>query len=278
MAMKKLLGFLVCGIFLFPGIALAGEPTLTLVTKTGKKTFTISELLKRKDTETVIVENDPVYPGQKMEYVALKVTSLFDQIELDDAAVIQFKTLDGFSAPVSRQRLLNKSSKESIAYIAIELPDKKWPPMKPGKPSAGPFYLIWMNPELSHISSEEWSYMLAAFEVKDSLETTYPEIFPSNKLSGDDPVTKGFRLFVKNCFACHTMNKVGASGIGPDLNVPMNPTEYFRTAALKKLIRNPQAVRHWPNGRMKGFKQEILGDQDLNQLVAYLEHMSRRRK
>jgi len=276
--MKKLLGFLVCGIFLFPGIALAGEPTLTLVTKTGKATYTISDLLKRKDVETVIVENDPVYPGQKMEYVALKVTSLFDQIELDDDAVIQFKTLDGFSAPVSRQRLLNTSSTESIAYIAMELPDKKWPPMKPGKPSAGPFYLIWKNPELSHISSEEWSYMLAAFEVKDSLETTYPEIFPSNKLSGDDPVTKGFRLFVKNCFACHTMNKVGASGIGPDLNVPMNPTEYFRTAALKKLIRNPQAVRHWPNGRMKGFKPDVISNEDLNDLIAYLEHMSRRRK
>ena len=276
--MKNMFTLLACGILLFSGITAADEPTLTLVTKTGKKIFTISELLKRKDVETVIVENDPVYPGQKMEYVALKVTSLFDQIELDDDAVIQFKTLDGFSAPVSRQRLLNTSSTESIAYIAMELPDKKWPPMKPGKPSAGPFYLIWKNPELSHISSEEWSYMLAAFEVKDSLETTYPEIFPSNKLSADDPVTKGFRLFVKNCFACHTMNKVGASGIGPDLNVPMNPVEYFRTAALKKLIRNPQAVRHWPNGRMKGFKPDILSDEDLSHLIAYLEHMSKRRK
>ena len=275
--MKDAFKLLACAIYLFSGIAFSGEPTLTLVTKTGEKAFTVSELLKRKDVEVVVVENDPVYPGQKMEYVALKVTSLFDQIELDDDAVIQFKTLDGFSAPVSRQRLLNKSSKESIAYIAMELPDKKWPPMKPGKPSAGPFYLIWKNPELSHISSEEWSYMLAAFEVKGSLETTYPEIFPSNKLSGDDPVTKGFRLFVKNCFACHTMNKVGASGIGPDLNVPMNPTEYFRTAALKKLIRNPQAVRHWPNGRMKGFKPDIISNEDLDHLIAYLAHMSKHR-
>ena len=275
--MKNMFTLLACGILLFSGITAADEPTLTLVTKTGKKTFTVSELLKRKDVETVIVENDPVYPGQTMKYVALKVTSLFDQLELDDDAVIQFKTLDGFSAPVSRQRLLNKSSKESIAYIAMELPDKKWPPMKPGKPSAGPFYLIWKNPELSHISSEEWSYMLAGFEVKGSLGTTYPEIFPSNKLSGDDPVTKGFRLFVKNCFACHTMNKVGASGIGPDLNVPMNPTEYFRTAALKKLIRNPQAVRHWPNGRMKGFKPDIISNEDLDHLIAYLAHMSKRR-
>jgi mono/diheme cytochrome c family protein len=276
--MKTIFKLLAYGLLLFPGIASAEESTLTIVTKTGEKIFTVSELVKRKDTETVIVENDPVYPGQKMEYVALKVTSLFDPLELDDDAVIQFKTLDGFSAPVSRHRLLNKSSRESIAYIAMELPDKKWPPMKPGKPSAGPFYLIWKNPVLSHISSEEWSYMLSAFEVKDSLETTYPKIFPSSKLSGNDPVTKGFRLFVKNCFACHTLNKEGASAIGPDLNVPMNPTEYFHTAALKKLIRNPQAVRHWSNGRMKGFKPDILSDQDLDYLIVYLEHMSKRRK
>ena len=275
--MKDAFKLFACGIILLSGSAFAEESTLTIATKTGNKTFTVSELLKRKDVETVIVENDPVYPGQTMEYAALKVSSLFDQVELDDDAVIQFKTLDGFSAPVSRQRLLNKSSKESIAYIAMELPNKKWPPMKPGKPSAGPFYLIWKNPELSHISSEEWSYMLVAFEVKGSLETTYPKIFPSSKLSRNDPVSEGFQLFVRNCFACHTMNKEGASNIGPDLNVPMNPVEYFRIAALKKLIRDPQTVRHWPNGRMKGFKPDIISNEDLDHLIAYLEHMSKRR-
>lgn len=104
--MKKIIKLFACGILLFSGIASAEEPTLTIATKNDKKTFAASELLKRKDAETVIVENDPAYPDQKMQYVALKVTSLFDQIELDDDAVIQFKTLDGFSAPVSRQRLL----------------------------------------------------------------------------------------------------------------------------------------------------------------------------
>jgi hypothetical protein len=68
--MKKLFEFLAGGIFLFSGIASAEEPTLTIATKAEKRTFTVSELLKRKDTETVVVENDPVYPDQKMEYVA----------------------------------------------------------------------------------------------------------------------------------------------------------------------------------------------------------------
>jgi hypothetical protein len=77
--MNNAFKLLACGVFLFSGIAFAVEPTLTLVTKTGEKTFTVSELLKRKDVETVVVDNDPVYPGQTMEYVALKVTRLFDR-------------------------------------------------------------------------------------------------------------------------------------------------------------------------------------------------------
>jgi hypothetical protein len=61
--MKNIFKLLACSILLFSGIAAADEPTLTIATKTGKKTFTVSELLKRNDTETVVVENDPVYPG-----------------------------------------------------------------------------------------------------------------------------------------------------------------------------------------------------------------------
>ena len=65
--MKDAFKLLACGIILLSGLAFADEPTLTIATKTGEKTFTVSELLKRKDTETVVVENDPVYPGQKIE-------------------------------------------------------------------------------------------------------------------------------------------------------------------------------------------------------------------
>ena len=269
---------LACSFLLFPSIASAGEPTLTITTKTEKRTFTVSQLLERKDAETVIVENDPAYPDQKMEYAAIKAASLFEQFDLDNDAVIQFKSLDGFSAPIARKRLLNKSTNAAIAYIAMEPPDKKWPLMKRGKSSAGPFYIIWKNPELSDISTEEWAYMLAGFEVKNSLETTYPKIFPSGELSGNDPVSKGFQVFVKNCFACHTINKDGASNIGPDLNMPMNPTEYFRTEALKKYIRNPQSVRNWPNSFMRGFNADILSDENLDHLLAYLGHMSKYRK
>lgn len=243
-------------------------PVLTLQTPKETKTFALSELEKRSDIETINVENDPAYPNQTRTYKAIRASTLFDNISIDDDALIQFKALDGFSAPLAKSRLLNKDETKSIAYIAIEFKKDKWPALKPGKPSAGPFYLIWKSPELSKIGTEEWPFMLAGFEIKDSLAKTYPKMIPDPKF------TPGLNVFVKNCFACHTMNGNGTSQIGPDLNVPMNPTEYLRETALKKLIRNPSDVRSWPNAVMKGFSKDVLSDEDLDNLVLYLKDMA----
>lgn len=258
-------------------VAFAGEAALTLATSTDKKIFLLSDLLKRNDLETIEVAKDPAYQGKPTTYQAVAAYKLFNQINIADDAVIQFKALDGFSAVLSKQRLLNSSSDQSIAYIALEPSDKKWPALKPGQPSAGPFYLIWKNPELSHIGTEEWPFMLAGFEVKGTLESLYPKIFPSVKIQKSSAIYKGFQGFVKNCFACHTMNKSGSSNMGPDLNLPMNPTEYFKMATLKKLIRNPQNLRHWPGSRMTAFDEKMLPESDLNNIIAYLGHMAKER-
>jgi len=253
------------------------DPELTLQAGRQKSSFKRSELLKRADIEALSVANDPAYPGRTMSYKAVRATSLFAGMKIADDAVIQFKCLDGFSAPISKERLLNKLPARSIAYIAIEEADKPWPAVKPGGPSAGPFYLVWLNPEASFIGPEEWPFQLVAFEVKGTLESLYPEIFPDPKLEPTSPVRLGFAVFTKNCFACHPLNHAGAAEVGPDLNVPMNPTEYFREAALRKLVRNPQSLRHFPRSRMSAFPKEALSEQELDHLIAYLEHMAKRK-
>ena len=113
---------------------------------------------------------------------------------------------------------------QSIAYIAIEDPKSKWPDLLPNSSSgsAGPFYLVWLRPELSGILQEEWPYKITAFEVKGRLQDLYPRIFPKHQ--EDARVARGLKLFQETCFACHTMNQQGASQVGPDLNLPMNPT------------------------------------------------------
>jgi len=265
-------------IFFVSTLLFAQEATLSIMQKAQTKTFTLSEMLKRKDLEVITISDDPAYPGRKMIYDAIKMTQLFDKQQIDELAVIQYTATDGFSSVLSKDLILNTADNKAIAYLAIERPDHKWPLLKSGKSTAGPFYLVWKNQKLSSIGTEEWPYKLVSFEVKDSLEKLYPKIFPKNNLSKTDSAYKGFDLFVKNCFACHTMNKNGDSKMGPDLNLPMNPTEYFKESTLRKLIRNPQKVRHWPNSQMAGFDTESLSDEELNHIINYLKHMATRKQ
>src|SRR5260221_177467 len=113
----------------------------------------------------------------------------------------------------------------SVAYIAIENPKSKWPALtaKAVVGSAGPFYLVWLKPELSGILQEEWPYQVVAFEVKGRLKDLYPRIFPSHQ--EDAKVARGLKLFQQTCFACHTMNQEGRTQAVPDLNLPLNPTQ-----------------------------------------------------
>jgi len=76
---------------------------------------------------------------------------------------------------------------------------------------------------------------------------------------------------------CHRVSGAGDSTVGPDLNRPHNPTEYFQPWALKAYIRDPRSIRSWPVMKMPGFDKNVLSDPDLDALVAYLGYLSRRR-
>ena len=65
--------------------------------------------------------------------------------------------------------------------------------------------------------------------------------------------------------------------MGPDLNLPLNPTEYFRDGMLRQLIRDPGSVRKIPGSAMGAFGKESISDAELDQLLAYLQHMATRK-
>jgi mono/diheme cytochrome c family protein len=65
--------------------------------------------------------------------------------------------------------------------------------------------------------------------------------------------------------------------MGPDLNRPMNPTEYFQPAALRRYLRDPTSVRAWPEQKMPDFTPQQISDGEMAALIAYLEHMAARR-
>ena len=252
--------------------------TLTITDLSGNKTvFTAQQLLVHPEMIQLTLKKDVVYPSQRIEYSAIPVYSLINKSKTNVDSVIQFKATDGFSGPLPQEKLLNKDAEKSIAYVAIESNNQKWPMLQGRNFSAGPFYLVWKNPHLSNISDESWPFQLAEFEIKTSFETTYPNAIPAVDISKTSDIYAGFQSFVRNCFVCHKMNNEGEGVIGPDLNVPMNPTEYFKDEALKNLIRNPASIRTWSNQLMGAFPESLISNEELEHLVEYLHHMSKRK-
>ncbi|MBI2712098.1 MAG: cytochrome c [Bdellovibrio sp.] len=254
------------------------EPEITL--KSSKKNLTLrrGELLKRSDVTTIEISDDPLAPGKKIQYTAVPVYALLEGLSIPENSTIHYVCSDGFAASIPNSQLKNKSPAKAIAYLAIEKSTDRWPVVEPGKTETpGPFYIVWKNAKASGITRESWPYHVVGFEIRQSMQDLYPNIFPEAKLAETHPVKRGFEVFKRNCFACHTLNLQGDGRMGPDLNVPYSPTEYFQPFALKTLIRNPQSLRHFTEGKMHPFPKEIIPDSELSDLVLYLKHMSKRK-
>jgi mono/diheme cytochrome c family protein len=254
--------------------AWANEPTLTVTTGGSTVSFAPAALLAMPAATTITIPRDVAY-RRAMTYHALPVSALLPGVRPEET--IRFVTRDGFVASLPASALL-AAGDGAVAYLAIEATDPPWPALRSGDPAtAGPFYLVWQRPERGAIVSEQWPYQIATIEAVAPLAKRYPMTAPAATLSPRDPVRRGYEVYVKNCSVCHTVNLGGDSNVGPDLNVPYNPTEYLRPDALRHLIRDPQSLRKWPNARMPAFDARVVSDRDLTDLITYLRHMADRR-
>ncbi len=262
-------------------LALAGlsaqcaEATLTVAAESSRLVLTRSQLLARPDLQVITV-TDSIYQGRLTRFKAIPMESLLQALLIPPQAAIECDAVDGFSSILDRARLLNTDPKASKAFLAVEDPRHPWPALDGTTASAGPFYIVWTNPRASAIGREEWPYQVAEIRILPDPRRQFPHLYPA----ADAPasVLRGLRSFQKNCFACHTMNGDGAAAIGPDLNLPMNPTDYFTAEALTRYIRDPGQVRNWPAMRMPGFSAAAISDAELADLIDYLRHMSARRR
>lgn len=254
----------------------SSEPVLQIVTNQGTRVFTRFELLASPYLKTLSVAKDPAYGFKPMTYQAVPLHVLFEGVSGGEA--LTFRCLDGFSNSLELSRILNKKPSGAIAYLAIESAKAPWPSIKPGSPSAGPFYVIWENPERSKIVTEEWPFQVVGFELKPSLAKQFPKTVPAAFVSKTSPIYLGYQKFMQNCFACHTVNGEGNGKIGPDLNYPHSPAEYMRAPYFFKLVRNPQSLHSWANSQMPAFDTNSLSDQDIKNIYAYLGHMAKQRE
>lgn len=234
----------------------------------GVTTYRSDALLARHDVRTVTIPDDVAF-HHSMRYRAVPLVALLDGINPDDH--LQFVASDGFAAEIPAALLLNKRGSE--AWLAIEDPAQPWPALAKGHGGAGPFYLVWTQPQAAHVGPEQWPYQLATIRKLDSVATRFPAIAPGP--AAGSAIQRGFAVFQRHCFACHTLNGQGDAKLGPDLNLPHNPTEYLRADLLRAYIRDPQSLRHWPQAKMPGFDARTLPDADLDALLAYLRHMAK---
>lgn len=260
------------GCLLLACAGLAQAATLTLDNGTGPRRLTTEQLLARPDVRDIQVAGDVSYHAAT-RYRAVPLKALLQGVPA--AAHLQFVALDGFAAEMPAALVLDGHGAE--AWLAIEPTDKPWPSLGEGKPSAGPFYLVWLHPEAGHVGPEQWPYQVATIKVLGDPASRFPAMLPAADLPKDAPARRGFAVFQRNCITCHTLNGQGDAKLGPDLNIPHSPTEYLRDDMLRTLVRNPQDLRHWPQAKMPGFDRQTLSDADLDDLVAYLKHMATRK-
>jgi mono/diheme cytochrome c family protein len=261
---------------LLPGLVRADEPTLSITVGKETRSFTRAELLARADAATIQLTRDVAYRGP-MTYRAVPVAALLAGMTLPHDSVIEAVALNGFVAQLPPDLLLNTDEGTAVAWLAIEVAEHPWPPIRNSNESAGPFYIVWTGAEVGSIRSEQWPYQLAKLVSAPSPLSRWPALAVDSALPAADPVRAGQALFIVQCLTCHKLNGAGAADVGPDLNLPQNPTEYLTARGLHDLIRNPKAVRTWPAQAMPALS-DYLNDSEIDFIIAYLKHMAGRKQ
>ncbi|MDH0304856.1 MULTISPECIES: cytochrome c [unclassified Pseudomonas] len=246
---------------------------LTLELGDASRQWRSEQLLDHAQARDITVDQDVAYQ-RTMHYRAIPLAVLLEGVRPGDH--LQAVALDGFAAEMPAAPLLQQGPAQ--AWLAVEDPAQPWPSLGSGRASAGPFYLVWQNPHASAIRPEQWPFQIATIRRLPPVETRFPALLPDPALAEHDPVRQGFALFQQNCLACHRLNGAGDAQFGPDLNLPHNPTEYFQPAFLRQYLRDPQSLRHWPQAKMPAFPEQVLKDDELDALLAYLKHMAARKQ
>lgn len=258
-----------------PADGRAAGATLTTVVGDTVRQFDRDALLARSDAVEIDVPRDVAY-GAGMTYRAVPLAGLLDVPTAADQ-VLEAEAEDGFVAELPLELVNNRDPRQAVAYVAIETADKPWPNVPTKERSAGPFYIVWLGDGVAAVPALQWPYQVFRLTVQDAPTKRWPALAVDAKLPVLDPARAGQSRFARTCFTCHRLNGAGLAAVGPDLNLPMNPTEYFTDAALRSLIRDPRALRSWPEQRMPGFTAEQLSDEEIGLIIAYLRHMAGRK-
>lgn len=257
----------------------ARAASLTVEDDAARIVVDTADLLARPDATEVTIPADIAYGGTSRRYRAVPLTAILDLLpnRPPPGAVLEARATDGFAAQVPLSLVRPPTPGEPSAWLAIEPSDVPWPNVSGRQASAGPFYIVWERAAAGRISPEYWPYQIAALRIVEPPAVRWPEIAVDAALPVDHRARRGQEVYTAICLACHRMNGGGAGEMGPDLNRPMNPTEYFQPEALRRLLRDPASVRTWPEQKMPGYAEAELSNADLDAVIAYLAQMAAQR-
>ncbi|MGH6749185.1 MAG: hypothetical protein ACRECI_07695 [Methyloceanibacter sp.] len=100
----------------------AAETSLTVTVGGETRNFTREALLARSDAATIQVPYDITYRAP-MTYRAVPVAALLAGMNVPPDSVIEAVALDGFTAQLPLDLVLNADENKAVAWLAIEQPD-----------------------------------------------------------------------------------------------------------------------------------------------------------
>jgi mono/diheme cytochrome c family protein len=273
MPIRILALFILCALSVTP--LSAKENILAFSFGKGVLRLSAHELLIRPDATSITIPDDVSY-HRAMTYRAVPLIAVIGDVRKLGFDTIEARAADGFVSQIPVSLVMQGASGGATAWIAIEDSKAPWPNLPGKQKSAGPFYLVWQNPERSGVGSEQWPFALASLNGADDPASRWPQLAVASSLPADAKERSGQSVFIKNCIPCHRLNGAGESHIGPDLGQPMNVTAYMTAAGFHALIRDPKAVRTWPGQKMPGFGPEKIPDADIDALIAFLAYTAKR--
>lgn len=250
----------------------ADTPPLTVNNGVAEQRYSAPQLLARPDATVVHVDEDAYH--NKVAYRAVPLLALLGKHTDARFDTVEAQASDGFVSQIPLPLIAKGDQQGAIAWVAVEDPAQPWPNLPNEQASAGPYYLIWEHPERSGVTREQWPYKLVRLSLVESPDHRWPQLAVPAAFSADAAVNRGHDVFLVQCAVCHRINGGGAGEVGPDLGTPMSPTQYLTDSGLRAIVRNPKAVRTWPNQRMPGFSEAVVSNADLDALVQYLHALA----
>jgi mono/diheme cytochrome c family protein len=262
--------------WLAAGAVQAADPVLRIDFEGTVRSFDAVSLLARPEVRSIEVPNDVAY-RRDMTFRAVPLLALLAGLPLEDADTLETRATDGFVSQLPMALIRKARSGGAVPWVAVEDPAAAWPALPDKTESAGPFYIVWLDPGRSDIGREQWPYAIAALSAVEAPTHRWPQIAVDPALPAGDPARHGQAVYVVQCLPCHRMRGGGEGDMGPDLGRPKSPTEYMTPSGLAAQIRDPKSLRDWPAQKMPGFDEAALPDADLDAVIAYLRHMAGRR-